>query len=128
MTLLYICLIFVSYMIGVWTSPLFKKKEKKEEVNLRKGLLYKSFSVTNILQKKETLDAEFEILEVERTSEKSKIKVIDCHPSKSEYNSGSNKQELINMIDGSWILSKDIEWIEKPIEDTREEKLNQILN
>ena len=68
---------------------------------------------------------------MERTIDKSKVKVIECWPNKSEYSSGTfrdSRQQLTKMIDGCWVLTSEIEWIEKPIEDKREEKLNQILN
>ena len=121
MTFLYICLILASYMTGFLTSHFLKKKEKKKEANQRKGLVNKSFSGTNGFGKV-TIEGQFEILELERTSEKSKVKVIDCHSNKSEY-----KQELIKMVDGSWILSKEIEWIEKSKQEERDEKLNELL-
>lgn len=126
MTLLCICLILASYMTGFLTSHFLKKKEKKKEVNQRKGLVNKSFSVKNGFGKV-TIESEFEIVELERTSEKSKVKVIDCHSNKSEHNSAKNKQELIKMIDGSWILSKEIEWIEKSKQEERDEKLDELL-
>jgi len=122
MTLLYICLILASYMTGFLTSHFLKKKE----ANQRKGLVNKSFSGTNGFGKV-TIESQFEILELERTSEKSKVKVIDCHSNKSDYNSEKNKQELIKMVDGSWILSKEIEWIEKSKQEERDEKLNELL-
>lgn len=128
MIFLYICLILASYMTGVWTSRLFKKKKEKD-ISKRKGLLNKSFSVSGFLQSdKGILEAIFEVVELERTIDKSKVKVIECWPNKSEYSSGSNYQQLTKMIDGCWVLTSEIEWIEKPIEDKREEKLNQILN
>ena len=126
MTFLYICLILASYMTGFLTSHFLKKKEKKKEANQRKGLVNKSFSGTNVFGKV-TIESQFEILELERTSEKSKVKVIDCHSNKSDYNSDQNKQELIKMVDGSWILSKEIEWIEKSKQEERDEKLNELL-
>ena len=130
MTILYIILILVSYMIGVFTSSIFKKsKSQQKEEPKRKGLLNKSFSVTGILQSdKGTLDATFEVIEIERTSNKSKVKVVECWSSKSEYNSGSNYQQLVKMVDKCWISTNEIEWIEKSVEDKRDEKLNQILN
>jgi hypothetical protein len=113
-------------MTGFLTSHFLKKKEKKKEANQRKGLVNKSFSGTNGFGKV-TIESQFEIIELERTSEKSKVKVIDCHSNKSEYNSGDSKQELIKMVDGSWILSKEIEWIEKSKQEERDEKLNELL-
>jgi hypothetical protein len=128
MTFLYIFLIFVSYGIGVLTAPLFNKKTKQQELNQRKGLLIKNFSVSNdYTGKTGTIQGEFEILELERTNTKSKVKVINCHSNKSEYNSGTQKQELIKMVDESWIESNEIEWIEKSAQDKREEKLNELL-
>jgi len=127
MTFLYIFLIFVSYGTGVLTAPLFKRKTK-QELNQRKGLLIKNFSVSNAYTGKTgTIQGEFEILELERTNTKSKVKVINYHSNKSDYNSGSEKQELIKMIDESWIESNEIEWIEKSAQDKREEKLNELL-
>jgi len=127
MTFLYIFLIFVSYGIGVLTAPLFKRKTK-QELNQRKGLLIKNFSVSNAYTGKTgTIQGEFEILELERTNTKSKVKVIDCHSNKSDCNSDQNKQELIKMVDGSWILSKEIEWIERSKQEERDEKLDELL-
>ena len=31
------------------------------------------------------------------------------------------------MVDGSWILSKEIEWIEKSKQEERDEKLDELL-
>ena len=55
------------------------------------------------------------------------LKVLSAQLENSNYTNSKNKQELIKMVDGSWILSKEIEWIEKSKQEERDEKLNELL-
>ncbi len=105
-----------------------KKPEPVVEKYSRRGLLQKSFSVTdNLTNRKSTVDAMYEIGELESTDKLSKIEVIDLKSDQSEYNTEHNKKRLIDMIDKSWVNSSDITWITTAA-DKRNKKIDEILN
>jgi len=47
--------------------------------------------------------------------------------SKSQFNDGSTKKKITDMINNAWMLSSDIEWIDDTSK-TRNDKIDQILN
>jgi|LauGreDrversion4_2_1035121.scaffolds.fasta_scaffold326921_2 hypothetical protein len=131
---------FVFFLFGFFTGFIFrtiflssknfdKKSSKMEKSYLRKGLYTHSYNITQNGIKLKTINVEFEVVEIEKTPSKSKIKVLDLVASSAEYNNNSTeKNRLKSMIENSWIESKEIEWIDDDLLIKREEKLNNILN
>lgn len=131
MAILYISLGFI---IGFYTLKLYLKynvkgvkKDTKLKKYSRRGLYEKSFETSQYSIKTGTIDVQYEVGEIEKTSSRSKIEVISLHSSKSSYNSGEDKKRLIEMVNNSWAESSEIEWIEDDIQKVREDKLNEIL-
>jgi len=59
---------------------------------------------------------------------KSKVKVLDVKSSDPSANqSGADRTYLISYMDNTWQKSSEIEWIQKPIDEQRDEKLNELL-
>jgi hypothetical protein len=120
--------ILIGIIIGVlFTITLANITNKEEKVDIekyiRRGLLQKNFT-TNL---NGSVDVMYEIGELESTGSLSKIEVIELKADTSEYNSEFQKKRLTEMIDKSWVNSKDITWITTTSE-TRNKKIDQILN
>ena len=72
--------------------------------------------------------ATYEVIEVERTDVKSKVKVLDVKSSDPSANqSGADRTYLISYMNNTWQDSDGIEWIQKPINEQRDEKLSELL-
>ena len=127
-------MIFIGILIGfILGLPIGFIKWKKKPVQVvekysRRGLLQKSFSVTdNLTTRKTTVDVTYEIGELESTDSLSKIEVIELKSDQSEYNSEYNKKRLTDMVDKTWVSSSDIIWITTAA-DKRNKKIDEILN
>ncbi len=121
--------ILIGFILGLPIGFIkWKKKETVVEKYSRRGLLQKSFSVTDaVTTRKTSVDVQYEIGELESTDKLSKVEVIDLKSDQSEYNTEHNKKRLIDMIDKSWISSDDITWITTAA-DKRNKKIDEILN
>jgi len=105
-----------------------KKPEPAVEKYSRRGLLEKSFSVTEALTtRKSTVEVVCEIGELESTDKLSKIEVIEIKSNQSEYNTDYNKKRLTDMVDKTWVISSEITWITTAA-DKRNKKIDEILN
>jgi hypothetical protein len=127
-------MIFLGILIGfILGLPIgFIKWKKKPtpvvEKYSRRGLLEKSFSVTDALTtRKSTVEVVCEIGELESTDKLSKIEVIEIKSNQSEYNTDYNKKRLTDMVDKTWVSSDDITWITTAA-DKRNKKIDEILN
>lgn len=127
-------MIFLGILIGfILGLPIGFIKLKKRpapivEKYIRRGLLGKEFSVTDgITGRKSTVECNFEIGELESTDTLSKVEVIFVQSNQSEYNSEYNKKRLTQMVDKTWVNSKDIHWITTTA-DKRNQKIDQVLN
>lgn len=110
-----ICFLFIGPLV-------FKKKNDGK----RKGLYEQSYKKRG---DGDIIDVQFEVVEIERSDKRSKIKVLSLTASKNEYNKKGFKQSsLISMVDNSWVDCDNIEWIIKPVVDQRNDKINEILN
>ena len=122
--------ILIGFILGV---PIGFIKWKKKPVPIvekysRRGLLEKSFSVTDALTtRKSTVEVVCEIGELESTDKLSKIEVIEIKSNQSEYNTDYNKKRLTDMVDKTWVSSDDITWITTAA-DKRNKKIDEILN
>jgi hypothetical protein len=122
--------ILIGFILGL---PIGFIKWKKKPVKVvekysRRGLLEKSFSVTDALTtRKSTVEVVCEIGELESTDKLSKIEVIEIKSNQSEYNTDYNKKRLTDMVDKTWVSSDDITWITTAA-DKRNKKIDEILN
>jgi len=122
--------ILIGFILGV---PIGFIKWKKKPVTVvekysRRGLLEKSFSVTEALTtRKSTVEVVCEIGELESTDKLSKIEVIEIKSNQSEYNTDYNKKRLTDMVDKTWVISSEITWITTAA-DKRNKKIDEILN
>ena len=122
--------ILIGFILGL---PIGFIKWKKKPVPVvekysRRGLLEKSFSVTDALTtRKSTVEVVCEIGELESTDKLSKIEVIEIKSNQSEYNTDYNKKRLTDMVDKTWVISSEITWITTAA-DKRNKKIDEILN
>lgn len=127
-------MIYLGILIGLIIGlPIGFIKWKKKPVPVvekysRRGLLEKSFSVTDALTtRKSTVEVVCEIGELESTDKLSKIEVIEIKSNQSEYNTDYNKKRLTDMVDKTWVISSEITWITTAA-DKRNKKIDEILN
>ena len=122
--------ILIGFILGLPIGFIKWKKNKKTipvERYSRRGLLQREFTATdNTTGIKTVVECNFEIGELESTDKLSKIEVIFVKTNQSEYNTDYNKKRLTDMIDKSWIDSKDIIWITTAV-DKRNQKIDQVL-
>lgn len=122
--------ILIGFILGLPIGFIKWKKKTVPVVEkyLRRGLLEKSFSVTDALTtRKSTVEVVCEIGELESTDKLSKIEVIEIKSNQSEYNTDYNKKRLTDMVDKTWVNSDDITWITTAA-DKRNKKIDEILN
>jgi hypothetical protein len=122
--------ILIGFILGLPVGFIKWKKKPTQVVEKysRRGLLQKNFSVTdNITNRKNTVDVQYEIGELESTDKLSKIEVIELKADQSEYNTDYNKKRLLDMVDKTWVSSDDITWITTAA-DKRNKKIDEILN
>jgi hypothetical protein len=72
-------------------------------------------------------EVQMEVEEVESTIDKSKIKVLSIVCNKSEFNTISYKNTIKGLINNTWVLSSEIEWLNGKSEE-RNNKIDKILN
>ena len=126
-------MIFLGILIGLILGlPIgfikWKKKPQVVEKYTRRGILQKEFSTKDgVTGKVSSIQVQYEIGELESTDKLSKIEVISFTPANSEYHTDYYKKKLTELIDKSWINSKDINWITTAA-DVRNKKIDEILN
>jgi hypothetical protein len=129
---LFICGLFTGFIIrSIFFSSKNsgRKSGEMEKSYLRKGLYTQKYQITQLGVKVSEIDVNFEVGEIEKTKNKSKVKVLDMVSSSAEYNNASSQRDkLKSMIENSWIESNEVEWIEDDLSEKREEKINKILN
>jgi len=104
-----------------------KKKEPKKSTKeyTRRGIWTNGYSGGSGESKKK-FEVQFELGEVECTSTKSKVEVISMVSSRSEYNDDITRKKITEMVNNTWMLSTDIEWIDETAK-VRNDKIDQIL-
>lgn len=109
------------------------KKRKKTPINQlnfgRRGLIHNKYSASSRIDPSmpESVEAVIEIIEIDSSDTKSKVKVLEIIINKSKYNTTAWKERVKSMTDNSWVESSEIEWI-KSKSTERAEKLDKILN
>ena len=117
----------IGFLIGNQKEEEKERETKKEEPNyIRRGIWSNGYSGGSGENKKK-FEVQFELGEIESTSTKSKVVVISLVSSRSEYNDAVTKKRLSEMVDNTWMLSTDIEWIDETSK-MRNDKIDQILN
>lgn len=116
----------VGFFIGRFYKNRIKSDSKSEEINnKRRGIYERSFTVGD--NPPESMTCQYEVRELEKTNNKSKIEVISLVPSRSSFSTDEFKAKLRNMIENSWVNSDQIEWIEDDKAETRNKKINELL-
>ena len=72
------------------------------------------------------VDIQYEVGEIECTTDMSKIEVISLTANKSRFNTPYEKKTFINQVDKSWVDSSSIKWIES-VTSERNKKIEKIL-
>ncbi len=120
--------ILIGFILGLPIGFIKWKKPKVVEKYIRRGILQKEFSTTDgITGRKSKIEVQYEIGELESTDKLSKIEVISFTPANSEYHTDYYKKKLTELIDKSWIESKEVNWITTAA-DVRNKKIDEILN
>jgi hypothetical protein len=103
-----------------------KEPKKSNKEYTRRGIWSNGYSGGSGENKKK-FEVQFELGEVESTSTKSKVEVISMVSSRSEYNDDLTRKKISEMVNNTWMLSTDIEWIDDTSK-MRNDKIDQILN
>lgn len=72
------------------------------------------------------VDIQYEVGEIECTTDMSKIEVISLTANQSRFNTPDEKKSFINQIDKSWVDSDSIKWIES-VTSERNKKIEKVL-
>ena len=125
--------IIIGFFLGsgsVLGIGVFALRKKEKDTKGRRGLIRYSYTSRDSMlgYGVKKYIATYEVIEVERTDVKSKVKVLDVKSSDPSANqSGADRTYLISYMDNTWRESSEIEWIQKPIDEQRDEKLNELL-
>ncbi len=98
-----------------------KLRSKQAKRSRRKGLHKR---VLNRTHDNHQIHVECEVVEVDRARGKSKIEVV--HINCQELLSDAQRQNVTELVEG-WLDSKEVEWFEKPLDEVRDEKIDEIL-
>ncbi len=120
-------LVIGGLLFGFLGFKLGTKEEEKVEKYIRRGIWTNSYTVSNGGISKKSFDVQFELGEIESTKDRSKVEVISMVSSSSEYNDVITHKKLSIMVNNTWMLSSDIDWIDDKSK-IRNDKINKILN
>jgi len=128
---MYIIIVIISYSLGLLTYFLIDKlnngKNESSKVNKRRGIHIRSFTVTEGVSKS-SVDCQYELEEIERTKDKSKVKVLSLKPTESKYLESNWMKQFKDIINETWIDSSQIDWIEEDLVEKRNQKIDELLN
>ena len=126
--------ILVGFILGILGTLLVtiskekdkaEKEEEKKSVYIRRGIWTNEYS-SGVGTDRKKFEVQYELGELESTATKSKVEIISSAASKSAFNDDSTKIALHKMVNHTWILSSEIEWIEDTAK-TRNDKIDQLL-
>ena len=123
----------VGFILGILVALLVTKskekdkvkEEEKKSVYIRRGIWTNEYS-SGVGTDRKKFEVQYELGELESTATKSKVEIISSAASKSAFNDDSTKNTLSKMVNHTWILSSEIEWIEDTAK-TRNDKIDQLL-
>jgi hypothetical protein len=104
----------------------YNKKQPPVEKYQRRGIYNVTYNVTRG-DWKGTTTIQYEIGELECTTDMSKIEVISLTSEQSRFNTPDEKKSFTDHINKSWVDSSEIKWIESVVSE-RNKKIEQILN
>ena len=104
----------------------YNKKQPPVEKYQRRGIYNVTYNVTRG-DWKGTTTIQYEIGELECTTDMSKIEVISLTSEQSRFNTPDEKKSFTEHINKSWVDSSEIKWIESVVSE-RNKKIEQILN
>lgn len=108
------------------TKPM--KEPESPKVYIRRGIWENEYSVRNQdLEGKEDFTVQFELGELESTGSKSKVEIISMSAKKSRFNNENTYNNIKGMVNGTWMLSSEIDWIDDRSKE-RNSKIDNILN
>jgi hypothetical protein len=110
-------------------DDLIKKDKSKPSVDKyqRRGIYNVTYNVKRGYDNYQgEVDIQYEVGEIECTTDMSKIEVISLTANQSRFNTPDEKKSFINQIDKSWVDSASIKWIES-VTSERNKKIEKIL-
>ena len=116
--------ILIGLLLGVGSTCLYfiSKDQSKKIQFTKRGIWSNHYTCDD-----KSFDVQFELGELEKTSTKSKVKVISMVASQSKFNDDVIRKKISDMVDNTWILSSKIEWIEDDLATKRNDKIEQLL-
>jgi hypothetical protein len=114
----------VGVLLGASTNLIPRKKPGRY---LRRGILFRTYSVHEGSTKTGEMNCQLEVGELERTDKMSKIEIINYIPSGTQHATPETEKNIRKIVDGLWIETSEIQWIVDSVEDQRDKKLEQIL-
>ena len=126
--MLYILAIIMGFFLGCGLTLHVKKPKPQKSKYLRRGIYDHTFESTDITGRKTNIDVQFEVGEIERTGNKSKIEVIRLTPNQTEYSTENYKKKMIDLINHTWIVSTSFDWIEDDVTEKRNQKIDELLS
>jgi hypothetical protein len=118
--------IFIGLILGVGSTCLYFLSNSKDK-KVKGKFLRRGIWVNNYTCDGKSFEVQFELGELEKTSIKSKVKVISMVASQSKFNDDDIRKKISDMVDNTWILENKIEWIEDDLATKRNDKIEQIL-
>jgi hypothetical protein len=126
--MLYILALISGFFIGLGVTLYFKKFISTQKPKyLRRGIYNHTFEVTDTFGHKSDIHVQFEVGEIERTVNNSKIEVINIVPNTTVYSTESYKRKMIGLVNHTWVDSSSFDWIEDDMSEKRNKKIDQIL-
>ena len=126
--MLYILSLISGFFIGLGVTLYFKKFISTQKPKyLRRGIYNHTFEVTDTFDHKSDIHVQFEVGEIERTVNNSKIEVINIVPNTTVYSTESYKRKMIGLVNHTWVDSSSFDWIEDDMSEKRNKKIDQIL-
>jgi hypothetical protein len=118
--------ILIGLILGSVSTYLYFLNKKLKKVNkfYRRGIWTNTYTTTS---SGKSFIVQFELGELEKTSTKSKVEIISLVADQSEFNTDLNKKRISSMLNNTWIISSDIEWIENDLAKKRNDKIEEIL-
>ncbi len=126
--MLYILALISGFFIGLGVTLYFKKSISTQKPKyLRRGIYNRAIEVTDTFGHKSDIHVQFEVGEIERTVNNSKIEVINIVPNTTVYSTESYKSKMIGLVNHTWVDSSSFDWIEDDMSEKRNKKIDQIL-
>jgi hypothetical protein len=115
---------------NILSAKIKKNELKNVKTYLRRGIWENEYYVVPkelAIDNEEEFIVQFELGEVESTGVKSKVEVISMSVRKSQFNTETTFNKIKGMVNGTWMLSSEIEWIDDKAKE-RNSRIDDILN